>query len=169
MPLIKIDASAAVKTLRRLGAELANKTRDNTPLMRRISEAMLQSTLANFAAGGRPKWRPLKESTRRGKRRGRGGVRGSTRILRDTGALISSIKARAERGTAIVETDVRYAPAHQFGSPRGNLPARPFFRLTPGERERIKRLALEYLRLNRESSHIRGLLALLIGVRGLRA
>lgn len=33
-------------------------------------------------------------------------------------------------------TDVRYAGVHQKGAPRAKVPARPFFKLTPGDKKR---------------------------------
>jgi phage virion morphogenesis protein len=63
---------------------------------------------------GQP-WAPLKPSTIRARRKGKGG--GSTKILRDTGVLSNSITAQ-RTGPLTIEmgTTVPYAAAHQFGA-----------------------------------------------------
>lgn len=150
MALVRIDAAPARETLRRLGALARERARDSTPLLREIAALMLRSTETNFAVEGRPPWKPLKPATRRRKQRlGR-----SPRILRETGALEGSIRARAEGGrgrqlggAAVVETRVSYAAVHQFGSPRRSLPARLFFRLTEAEGKRLRRLVIDFARL----------------------
>lgn len=63
---------------------------------------------------GQP-WLPLKPSTIRARRKGKGG--GSTKILRDTGVLSNSITAqRTDPLTIEMGTTVPYAAAHQFGA-----------------------------------------------------
>lgn len=63
---------------------------------------------------GQP-WAPLKPSTIRARRKGKGG--GSAKILRDTGVLSNSLTAQ-RTGPLTIEmgTTVPYAAAHQFGA-----------------------------------------------------
>lgn len=71
------------------------------------------------------KWAALQESTKQAKKKRK------NQILRETGALYSSVAARATSDGAVVGTNQTvgsYAlgAIHQFGAPRRNIPARPF-------------------------------------------
>lgn len=67
---------------------------------------------------GRP-WEPLSPETVARK--------GSSRILEDTGGLRQSIAWRLVGSEAVaVGTNLEYAPVHQFGAKRKNIPERPF-------------------------------------------
>lgn len=82
--------------LERMVRQLGNRQ----PLMRAISEDMLDAVMENFAQEGRPKWLPIQ---RAGK------------ILQNTRRLMSSIDSDADNNMAVVGTNVVYARIHNEG------------------------------------------------------
>ena len=85
----------------------------------------------NFDEEGRPlPWPPLVPATLRRKPAG-------LKILERTGRLRRSIQMHLEADRLVAFTDLPYAAAHQFGSPRRRLPARPFLVLTPDDTEQV--------------------------------
>ena len=76
---------------------------------------------------------------------------GSPSNLVKTTALRRSFQVRVSGGRGYVQTDRPYAAAHQFGSRKRSLPARPFFpflngRLTTPARLRLRAIAQDRLR-----------------------
>lgn len=80
---------------------IEEKTQHRSGLMRKIAGTMQSAVDQNFAAGGRPKWAGLR-------------YRQGTPLI-DSGELRNSIQAEADNDTAIVGTNVLYAPLHHFG------------------------------------------------------
>lgn len=141
---IKIDDARVLSALDKL--EQAGI--DLTPAMRAIAAALAHETEQNFAAGGRPKWTPLKNPPERRQ----GGA-----ILQDSGQLAASITTDFDSSRAVIGSNKEYAAIHQFGGktrahtirpvkakalafggtvvksvnhPGSNIPARPFLPVT---------------------------------------
>jgi len=93
------DTLAAIERLERAGGDLA-------PAMRKIAQALAYETERNFAAGGRPKWAPLKNPPERRQ----GGA-----ILQDSGQLAASITTDYGASHALIGSNKEYAAIHQFG------------------------------------------------------
>ena len=94
----------------------------------------------HFASSEGPegKWQPLKESTIRAK--------GSSRILWDSGRLINSINIRntvIKNQSAEIGTNIKYARVHQYGSPKGNIPARTFMYLSTTATDKIEKYFID--------------------------
>ena len=128
-------------------SRLASGIADTTPLMRAISQTLMDQTEENFARQGRPAWLGIKP------RSGREGGK----ILQDSGRLAASITPDYGPDYAKVGTNVVYAAIHQLGGktkphaihakrakalafggvfrksvnhPGSNIPARPFLPIT---------------------------------------
>lgn len=86
--------------------------RDMSPLMRDISDIMMRSTEANFAAQGRPAWQDLAPATKRARKR-TGHWPGQ--ILQVTGQLSASVHDFFTATTAGVGTNKVYALIQQLG------------------------------------------------------
>ena len=85
--------------------------------LKQIGLYMLGSIEKNFEAEGRPiRWIPLSPMTIAGRRKGKSPY--GIKILSDTGNLRNSINLNVrEDGSGVaIGTNVKYAPAHQFGS-----------------------------------------------------
>ncbi len=142
---IVIDDRQLVEALTRL--ERAGG--DLKPAMRKIAQTLAKVTEDNFAAEGRPKWKPLSEVTvhmrlggskaykkdgkltKAAQRRQDAGFR----ILQDTGQLASSITTQADSQRAAIGSNLVYAAIHQFGGDAGHgrkvaIPARPYLPIT---------------------------------------
>jgi len=102
---------------------------DMSGAMRRISFFMWTDVMRHFAREEGPtgKWAPIR---RRGK------------ILQDTGRLKASIKPRAGRKEAIVETDVPYARKHQEGI---GVKQRQFLWLSPRSQKTIAQALMDWV------------------------
>ena len=93
--------------VRRLLAELQERSGHLRPALNVAATMMQQAVRANFAQGGRPQWLPLK---------GRQG-----QPLRDTGRLMNSLTREATQTEARVGTNVVYAAVHHFGAAKGSF------------------------------------------------
>lgn len=116
---------------------IAQKSENCTALMRDIAGTMESAVLKNFDQGGRPAWLGLRY--REGK------------PLVDSENLMGSIVSQYDHQSAVVGTNVEYAPIHQFGGKAGRdkkatIPARPFLQLTPQEEEDILAQVQDYFR-----------------------
>lgn len=124
--IIRVDDASLNAAFARLG------NRDLTPLMRSIAGIMADAVEQNFEEEGRPKWVPLKPSTI--KQRTRQGY-WPGRILQRRGQLAASITAQSDAATAVVGTNLVYAPIQQLGGSAGRgrktrIEPRPFLVLT---------------------------------------
>lgn len=114
--------TVSVRGADEVGAKLAGvsaRLRDLTPQTTVIAADVMTLVDDSFAGGRAPDgstWAPLAESTLR-QRRG-------TTTLVDTGALRSSISARATRTGLMFGTNIPYGRPHQTGGRR--LPQRAF-------------------------------------------
>lgn len=98
--MIEIEINNADEIIRILDL-LADKAQRREDLMRTLAGTMRFAVNQNFEAGGRPKWLGIKH---------RQGV-----PLNDSGALKNSINAFSDNHSAVVGTNLIYAPLHQFG------------------------------------------------------
>lgn len=148
---ITVQSSAIEEALDRL----ARSARSLEPAMRDIGGLLEKETDDNFRAQGRPRWRPLSQTTilnrlmgrdgegnRRGissiltrdgnlRARARRRLEGGLTILQDTGTLRGSIRASPGRYSVTIGSVLEYAAIHQFGGMAGRgkkvrIPARPF-------------------------------------------
>ncbi|STQ86737.1 phage virion morphogenesis protein [Helicobacter muridarum] len=105
------------------------------PMLHEISNAAYNESQLSFEQEKSPfneKWKPLSQKTLKSKK--------SSKILRESGTLKSSINARVKdikqnkdsvQGSVSIGTNLEYAPIHQLGGQAGkglkiNIPARPF-------------------------------------------
>lgn len=148
---------------------LAQANTDFTPLMREISEFLVDRVQENFEQEGRPSWAPLSPTTVKQ----RGGE--AHPILRRSGSLYSSFSPAHDATSATVGTNKEYAPTHQFGAkkgefgqysqilkpgaqkdtfkrspvvniPWGDIPARDMFTITDDDRAALLELVADYER-----------------------
>jgi phage virion morphogenesis protein len=152
----------AVKTLL---SQVARRIGDMTPAMRKIAGIMHDSVEENFAAGGRPKWKPSQRAKEE-----------NGQTLQDSGSLAASIVQEYTHESATVGTNKQYAKVHQFGAkkhsfgtftakvrahdrmgkpvkahtrnvklPWGDIPARPFMMLQNEDWTEITAALRQYL------------------------
>jgi phage virion morphogenesis protein len=129
--------------------KLATKLRDPDAILTVAAGTIRDSVYENFAEGGRPNsWAPLSPVTLK-RRKSSGGI---LVVRGGAGGLEGSINIAVEGGKAYVGTNAIHAAVHQFGAakgafgkskrggpiPWGNIPARPFLVVQPGDEARIK-------------------------------
>jgi phage gpG-like protein len=120
---LKMFSQKAERKIRRTQTNL----RDLRPLWREVHKILHDSTMRNFDEGGRrPKW---KKRTRNY----------AHPILQKTRRLRKSISKRFEGGFPLLRTQVHYAPYHQLGAPKANLPQRKFFVIRREDRAAVKK------------------------------
>lgn len=119
---------------------------DLTPIMKVIAGIMGDAVEENFEQQGRPKWKPLAQSTI-DKRTADGHWPG--KILQVEGLLASSIEQGSDANSAWVGTNVIYAAIQQLGGYAGRaagkhgpirrpyIPPRPFLALSEDNRNDI--------------------------------
>lgn len=90
--------------LRAVLADLARAGNNLQPAMRKIAGALHKITEDNFAAQGRPRWKPSERA------RLAGGV-----TLQQTGRLAASISTSHGKDFAVIGSNAVYAAIHQFG------------------------------------------------------
>ncbi|MFA5161166.1 MAG: phage virion morphogenesis protein [Elusimicrobiales bacterium] len=138
----------------KLGAALSalkKRTGNLRPFMKDVRDIMREAVEDNFAAQGRPAWRPLAAATI--KERARRGYWPGKILQRHSGnaGLLGSIHGAYTDKSALVGTNIRYAAIHQFGgaagrkSARVHIPARPFLALTESDKQDIVDTAKTYL------------------------
>lgn len=136
---ISMDVSGAVRVLGAMGARLA----DMTHAMQDAGRIVHRSVMRNFALGGRPRWKPLKDGSGR-------------RPLVRTGRLRDSISWKASPTGVSIGTGLRYAAVHQFGGRAGRagragrglgspIPARPYLVLQPEDHQAVTKAISDYL------------------------
>jgi phage virion morphogenesis protein len=145
--------------------ELAAKLTNMRPFWADVGELLLASTKKRFvtqkAPDGTP-WAPNKQLTidmwlRREGKTGAGAARaaGSKRILRQSGALSTSIALKVGSTGVDLTSPLPYANTMQFGAtarsfrggrtPWGDIPARPFIGLSKSDEQGILETIEEYL------------------------
>lgn len=132
---IKIDNLFEVQNqIDRLGAGLSD---NRFVLMKQLAGTMHHAVQQNFKQGGRPKWLGLKYR--------------DDRPLIDKGRLRDNMVEMYDRDTALVGTNVVYAPIHQFGGMAGRnrkvrIPARPYLVLTNEDKQDLMDEVQDYFR-----------------------
>jgi phage virion morphogenesis protein len=144
---------------------------DLSPAMRKIAGALEKVTEDNLEAEGRPKWKPLAESTKHGRLGGSKAYKkngelsaaaqrrkdAGFRILQHTGQLASSVTTDYDSNQAVVGSNKVYAAIHQFGGEAGRgrkveITARPYLPITtdgklqPEAREEVLDIILRHLK-----------------------
>lgn len=99
---VKVTDAEALRVL----ADLRRAGGDMTPAMRDIAQGLMTETEFNFAAGGRPRWKPLKNPPER---------RQGGQVLQDSGQLAVSVTTDHGSNFAQIGTNKEYAAIHQFG------------------------------------------------------
>jgi phage virion morphogenesis protein len=135
-------------------AELRRRMRDLRPVMEAVGQVIQSGTQQRFIDQEDPEgnpWAPLKPSTIALRRRGPMAT-GSIQILRDTGRLMNSISYRATSKQVAILTNVAYAGTHQFGYPRRNIPARPFFGYSASDQAAVVEVLNGYIQANQTLS-----------------
>lgn len=121
------------------------KASDWRPIFEEFGPYMLRSIDRNFTAQGRPKrWTKLTPNTIRERLRlgfGRGP------ILQRTKKLRKGFRWNAGKRTFRIWNTRDYFPHHQFGAPRGNLPARQMVVLLTQDKAVFTRIARKHLRI----------------------
>jgi|GEM_PF-2574571 len=107
--------------VRRRLQSLSRRVKNRESLHKRYAVTGKRWVARNFEDGGRPRWAPLKPSTAR-KKVTKTRRRGTSNILRVTGALRGSFTGEATRQRAVVGTNKAYAKYHQKGTK--HLPVR---------------------------------------------
>jgi len=116
------------------------RTKDLSGVFGDFGEYMLASIDRNFAAGGRPKWKPLTPAYARYKRRFT-----SNGILIWSGKMRKGFGYRTTPRTMQITNSSKLFPWHQEGVPQNNLPARPMVILQPRDRGELSRLMREFI------------------------
>jgi len=109
---------------------------DLTPTMKKIGIYMMASTNKTFQAEGKPKWKDIKEATKKRREKIK---KYPGKILQVSGKLKNSIVSKAEKDNVKIGTSVPYAPYLQFGTSRG-LPSRPFLQFLPEDIIKINKI-----------------------------
>ena len=120
-----IKLSAEDKETVRLLGGLVQQLSNLKPAMQDIGEIVRTSVERNFAARGRPAWKPSIRARLSG---------GET--LSDTARLRRSFTVRATERSVAVGTNVEYAAVHQFGAKKGS-----FGVVTASVREHLRKVA----------------------------
>ena len=149
--MIEIDLSSNLNAVLQQLQEKARELNNLSPLMRRVAGIMADAVEENFERQGRPRWKPLKESTIR-QREKEGYWPG--KILQRTGRLASSIESRYGKTEASVQvggSQFPYAAIHQFGGKAGpgrkvEIPARPYLTLSDDDLKEIEEEFRIYLK-----------------------
>lgn len=111
------------------------------------AKVVAPSVAANFAAGGRPKWAPLAQSTI--ERKGRAGVSDPTAILVHSGAMRDA--ASDSKRYKVTQNQLTAAPFgipywgyHQSG--QGRVPQRIIMMLQAADRTKVNKIFADYIR-----------------------
>ena len=130
---MEIDFSIDDNQLR---AAFASFERPTAPLMKEIASFIADEAIKAIKTETSPdgtKFAPL--STRYAARKAKDKKTTKTGVLQQQGNLLDSIAAQSTEDTAIIKTNrpvgsFDLGSIHQFGAPRRNIPARPFFPIT---------------------------------------
>lgn len=106
-----------------------------------LSDAALRSRAYSHTKGARKRLKRIPGNQSAAFKKAMGGAR----ILQDTGRLRASISVNHGAGWAEVGTTIKYAPTHQYGDKRRNIPARPFIGLSQSMRDRIQATTRKWL------------------------
>ena len=124
--------------------KLLNKLEDTRQAHSEIADVLESSTKLRFKDTEDPEgnqWLPLKyprsrkrDKAAKSKRSKSGKSSSKDKPLNDSGNLKRSIKSNFDLESIRVGTNLEYAPPHQLGSEKKNIPARPFLGLSNEDR-----------------------------------
>ncbi len=123
---------------------MRDRARDPRPALGESAELTGESIRRNFEVGGRPRWKPHAESTRRS-------TSGPSRLLIREANLMNSFKPFVTRRSAGQRSRTVYGPRQNYGYPGGpgrghsRTPARPFALFQPEDSRRIGGLLLHHV------------------------
>lgn len=126
-------------------SRMRERARDPRPALEESAEIVGESIHHNFEVGGRPRWKPHAESTRRS-------TYGPSRLLIRSTALENSFQPFVTRRTAGQRSrglaySLRQNEGYKGGPGRGHspTPARPFALFQPRDEEQIARVMLGHV------------------------
>ena len=166
----RLDIRVQDQEVSRLLNRALRRSQDLTPAMRKVSGVLASAVDDAFELMRDPltlnRWPDLTATTKSLRRQPRS-RRGRTipssgppyRILIDTAILVNSFTTEHGKDFALVGTNVKYAPTHQYGAakgkfgsdrygrsiPWGNVPARPFLGVTEDDLEEIRDILRRYI------------------------
>jgi len=110
---------------------LENNLKNLTPVLSKIASDLQDASEDAFEKQG-PRWRKLKPKTIAARKRRK---KWPGKILNISGAsgLKGSINTKIEKTSVYIGSNKEYAAVHQYGSPKKNIPSRPF--LVIGKKE----------------------------------
>ena len=118
------------------------------PFTRSVREVLAPSIKQNFADGGRPAWKDLKDSTVRRKGHNRPLIRGGKGSKRLSWRASAYARWKFQDKTVEYEMpDVLYFRLQQQGFTHiggTTVPARPFAMIQPSDRDRVERIFNEW-------------------------
>jgi len=132
--------SSAIGSITRL----RERARDPRPALTEAAEITGESIHRNFEVGGRPRWKPHAESTRRS-------TYGPSRLLIRSTALENSFRPFVTRSSAGQRSSLIYGPrqdqGYKGGPGRGHspTPARSFAVIQPEDAEQIGGVMLSHV------------------------
>lgn len=114
------------------------------PLVKSIREVVIPSIRANFAAEGRPAWRPLAPATVIDRKGASGPILDRTGKLLKVATQFNIWTYTRESATITgIDSRVKYGKYHQGGTRK--MPARPFIVLQDEDEEEIERIFYHWL------------------------
>lgn len=125
-------------------SRMRERARDPRPALEEAAEIFGKSIHRNFEVGGRPRWKPHAESTRRG-------TYGPSRLLIRSTALENSFRPFVTRRSAGQRSGLVYGPRQNFGYEGGPgrghspTPARTFAVVQPEDAEQIGGVMLSHV------------------------
>jgi len=146
------------KQLSRAIRGVIDRTTNLTPFWEKsVAPAVFKSCRANFTAGGRPAWAPLRPATQAQRRRQ--GYGAAAPILKRTGALMKSVTKAGDPNNVLRISPLKFqmfsmltvgeylflAEIHQHGAPSVKIPARAIYALQEQERDKIFQGMYKYL------------------------
>lgn len=125
MANLKIEITTDLAPLAQVLGKLQNSQTLYKAWANHLEAVTVQAFQSQSAPYGGGAWTPLKDATKKRKKKRK------NQILRETGTLYNSVAARATPTGAVVGTNqmvgsYSLGAIHQFGAPRRNIPARPF-------------------------------------------
>lgn len=125
-------------------SRMRERARDARPALEEAAEIAGESIHRNFEVGGRPRWKPHAESTRRS-------TYGPSRLLIRSTALENSFRPFVTRRSAGQRSSLIYGPrqnwGYEGGPGRGHspTPAREFAILQPKDASAMGRVMLDHV------------------------
>jgi phage virion morphogenesis protein len=124
------------------------KTQEVKKLLNAIGGDIVYNTRMNFKMEKSPdgkKWKNLSPETQEARRKGKKNYR--NKILQDTRNLFLSLNKYKVNGKRVtVGTNVNYAPVHQYGCDKRNIPKREFIGINEKMMKKYEKMITEYIK-----------------------